>query len=334
MKNRLNLILTICFTIFSFSLSAQGLYGGLEVSYGLPASADQYLGAKTVENIPPADLISFANINTTVGQGLGAHLLLGYNFTPSFGFEFDVSYFIGSAARIEERTTEKSWIGNPPALATGGPGIRYNEVSSQQIRVAPTVVIRGAGARFRPIAKFGLLIPVGGSAKSVTFIDDPYLVSPLVPAFPQYNGTVSTFQEATIEAEISGAFSVGFQSGLGFEMRLSDALDLRANLYYQALRVKRHSLEIKSAEVTFIEDLPNEDVMYLLNLGGAFAYTEYYDEINQAELEAAEALVDANGETTYGTTANPARALREDGNYNNLGLDVGIIFNLGRGSEN
>jgi len=328
MKYQLNLLLTICLVLCVSSLSAQGLYGGLEVSYGIPASGDQYLQGKTVESSPPDQFVSIGNINTTVGQGLGAHLLLGYNFNPTFGFEFDVSYFIGQAARIEERTTPDAWLGNPPDGVAAYSGIRYNEVSSNQIRVAPTVVLRGSGSRIKPIAKFGLLIPVGGSAKSVTYIDDPYLVSPLVGAFPQFNGTTSTFKEAQIEAEIAGAFSVGFQSGLGMEMRLSDALDLRANVYYQGLRVKRHSLSINSAEVTFIEDLPNEDVMYLLNLGGAFAYTEYYDEINQADLEAAQAKDD------YGTAANPARALREDGNYNNFGLDVGIIFNLGRGSEN
>jgi len=335
MKNRLNLILALCFTLCSLNISAQGLYTGLDISYGLPASGDQYLNGKTVETRPSSDpavvaFESFGNFNTSVGQGLGIHLLLGYNFNPSFGFEFDVSYFMGQATRIEERNSTEAWLGNPPGNGLVGPGIRYNEVSSRQIRVAPTVVIRGSGSRLRPIAKFGLLIPVGGAAKSTTVITDPYFVSDLINLFPQFNGQTSTFKQANIEAEIAGAFSIGFQGGAGIEYRLSEALDLRANVYYQALRVKRESLTITSAEVEFVEDLPNEDVMPLLSAGGAYAYTEYYDEIDVVEDAANQLLVDANGDNTYGTTANPARALREDGNYNNLGLDIGIIFNFGR----
>lgn len=328
LKRLIPIIMILC--LFSLStVTAQGLYGGLEVSYGIPASGDQYLQGKSEEIdislSAPISYKSIANFNTSVGQGFGAHLLLGYNFNPTFGFEFDITYFISSPTRIEERSTVEAWQGNPPAGALSGPGIRYNEVSSKQIRVAPTVVIRGSGSRIRPIAKFGLLIPVGGSAKSVTVIDDPYLVSPAVGIFPEFSGITSTFQKATIDASIAGAFSVGFQSGIGAEIRLTDALDLRANAYYQGLRVKRESLTINSAEVELVEDLPNIDVMYLLNLGGAYEYTEYYDEIDVTTL-------DISAED-YGTAANPAKALREDGSYNNFGLDVGIIFNLGRRAD-
>jgi len=138
MRNCYLLLIILCVAFSTECVNAQGLYGGLDISYGIPAASDQYLQAKTVESTPPDQFVSIANINTSVGQGLGAHLLLGYNLNPTFGFEFDVSYFLGSPTRIEERTTPSAWLGNPPSGANSGTGIRYNEVSSNQIRVAPT----------------------------------------------------------------------------------------------------------------------------------------------------------------------------------------------------
>lgn len=187
------------------SISAQGLYVGLQGGYGFGTPGDK-IGAETV--ITSTGDQTSTSIISSFGGGTNAGLNVGYMFTEHIGAELGFSYFLGS-----EVTSDHVTVPTGELLVTR---------KTTQTRLAPSIVLT-TGGDFAVYTKAGLMLPVGGS----TIIDYSDETNPL----------------ATVDRgfEAKGAMSIGFQGALGANYKLSDNLSIFGELSAVNLRVKSAS---------------------------------------------------------------------------------------------
>ncbi len=316
---------------------AQGGYTRVGIGYGFASGVNSSLGPTTLTSLgsqithigEPNETSS--NIYGSLGKGLQTNIAAGYMFNPYFGLELGFMYNYGQKTIIEEFTND-----------TGGYDRSDSRTIQYQLRPAFTFV--GGTGNIAPYARVGAIIPVGGGTYGSRESNDPSIVSPLIPLL------IPEGESFVAESVARGKFTVGVDAAIGIKYRLSDRLSLNGELFYNALRVKRKSYEVTKAAL--VDGNRNEiDVLPALSAGGAYAYTEYKDEIDAEEFaeyqtQAQQAFLnnppDLSGvdprllgfyTTLYGTKDYPAWELRNDGLFNTLGLQIGITYSFGGGGD-
>ena len=296
---KLKLLVTICFLVASVcTLDAQGLYVRAGLGYGMGTTKDAF-GMK-IDNYGSENQ-STTQLFTSLGGGLNGHLGIGYMFSPNFGIDIAGLYLLGSRVLVDEKTN----------------GSQYDRSESytRQLRVIPSLVVDAGLEKISPYARLGLVVPVAGASYGERESNAPEFVSTIIPAIrPDATG----FEAKSVA---KGALSIGIKTSLGINYNLNESLAIYGELAHTNLRIKRASYEVEKAELSYPSQ-DNEDVISLLSLGGAYAYTEYQNELSTSELEK------AMGEDNYGTKDNPALAITEDANFNAFGINIGIKFSF------
>jgi len=229
--------------------SAQGLYAGFQVGYGMASSSD-VLGTTTV--VTSTGDQTETNIYGTLGGGTSFGLNLGYNFSEHFGAELGVNYFLGSAVSVTEVTVPTGEV-----MATA---------QSSQVRLAPMLVVT-TGGDFAVYGKGGLVLPVSGA----TTLEVRNTTNPLIGEVQQ-------------DFETKGAISVGFQGAVGVNYKLSDNLSLSGELSAVNLRIKAatrsmtrnpvggtdvlESMDTYDKETTYVDELGSSSNNAAYNLTG------------------------------------------------------------------
>lgn len=208
------LIFTVSTILIGSTAMAQGLYGSVNVGYGLGLPA-QVLG--TDYEITSTGSETRTNINGTLGAGLNFGITPGYMFSEHFGVELGINYFMGSKI-VASRT--KTPFGTAEATA-----------HSNQLRLLPALVVSSGGDKFKVYAKAGLVLPVIGT--TFTKAEDTGAGGP---------GTGSTR-----ELETKGSFSIGFNGVLGVNYGLSEKLSLFAELSGMNLNIAAKEREVVTA---------------------------------------------------------------------------------------
>lgn len=90
-------------------------------------------------------------VNLNLGKGLNFGVSFGYMFNDHFGAELGIGYFLGSKNTFEQSFTDS--LGNNTSFK--------GEMSANQIRFNPMLVVSSDFKDFMPYAKFGLVIGVG-----------------------------------------------------------------------------------------------------------------------------------------------------------------------------
>lgn len=291
-------------TLFIFGttliLTAQGFYVQPGISYLSPATND--VVGVTADNALNAEEAVNGVILGSYGSGLGLDLGLGYMFSRNFGFDLGISYVLGKETLIEEFTDGSSYD--------------RSYATNKRLTLSPGFIIDAGSETLSPFARFGLLIPVAGQTDGLRTSNNPALVSSIIPAlYP----TATGFEAESIA---KGQFSVGFTGAFGLRYQLNEMISICGSIGYTGLRINRNTYEVSRAEL----DLPEgkEDVLALLSLGGAYPYTEYFDEVDTQEL----ADYIATSGDAYGTKEAPARAVVEGASFSTFNISLGARFSF------
>ena len=288
-----------------FYISARGGYAfsvSSSVAVGSPESGNGYINVDKGKRIKES-----ANYYGTGGPGLTFALAPGYMFNKHIGAELGIHYFMSEVLPL----TDRSEIDPQGALNVFKVQLRAR---SNQVRVAPSVVIRGGGEHFTPYMKFGVLLPVYGN---------------VVLESEQYFETSNDITKVSQRDVLDGAPSVGYQAAVGASFPLRKYLEL----YVEAEII---TLTIKAAKLTTVK----VDKIYTDKASGE---TATYD-INSKDVSTGEPLISVSElqvvykdkiDDTDNTYANPKfdpklprNELARLANYNSLGVHVGLRYSF------
>ncbi len=290
-------------------------YVRFNVGYGFGNGGSQPAGANIITSIgsnifnqgEPDE--TRKNIYGSLGKGLQANLALGYKFNKYFSGEFAFVYMKGSSERVESFTYSDGRFDR-------------SEVYTNQFQIRPGLVFEADNnSKLVPYARVSLIVPVSGGSFGERESNDPTGLADEDDVVAQL--ILSQFEAFEAESVARGMPTLGFEGTLGIKYKVTDRLNIHAELFHNALRVKRKTYEVTRATL-IAADGSETDAIPLLSIGGIYPYTEYKDEINASEL----AAYQAEAGIEYGTEAFPAWELREDFNFNSLGLSIGVSFNF------
>lgn len=258
----------------SGAVSAQGPYVGINVGYGFGA--------------PGTDIGSTINATTssysetqvfgTLGGGLNAGLNVGYMFSEHIGADLGLNYFMGSTVRSRDVTS-------PSGTVTV-------DSKSTQMRIAPSIIV-STGGTFAGYARFGLVLPVGGS--TVT----------------EYRDNTSGSMVA-IDYESKGMPSLGFQGAIGVSYELSDKLSLFGEFSPVVMQIKSKSRTMTAYTVD------GQD-----NLGNLTTYDK--EQVSVDELTNSSNNTSTNPNAS---DASPEDVLATSTNFNGAFISVGVKFHF------
>ncbi len=180
----------------------------------------------------------------TFGGGARFGVAGGYWFTPSFGAELNFYYFHGF---------KQLYGGSENAR-----GASYKrQAYSYQLRATPSLVVQAPEGKFRPFARFGVVLPLWGRL--------------IVEENWAYNSTRGTREK---ETEIYGKFSLGFESSVGVTYAVNERLGIYLQATYTGLRIRSDRAEVTVDAETAVDGTATN------NLDGAetiFTRIEFQD---------------------------------------------------------
>ncbi len=193
MKNFKKILLVLAISFVSSSMFAQGAYVSLNAGYGLGTSTMSLENYGFTNYTGKTNSYTDEQIFLSLGKGINLNGAFGLMFNENLGAEIGVSYLMGS-----ETESESSYSSG---------GLDKYTISSNMLRVAPSLVFSSNMGGFSPYAKFGVLIGKG----TIDFANEY---------------TSSTGDESITEVELKGGMSFGLNAAVGALFTLSDNMSL------------------------------------------------------------------------------------------------------------
>lgn len=268
-------------------LAAQGFYAGAQFGYGIATTNDVFTNTDEERNAT-GQTISRKNIYGTVGGGFTAQANVGYFVNPHLRFDLGFYYLLGKESLNRRLTT-------PTETYTG-------HVSTQQMRLTPSIVVQTGHGKVQPYARFGIVVPVGGKTTSTE----------------RYEHATNGDNSIKV-TEIRGAFSLGFESGAGIAYNATDNLSITAEIVYTGLRIKSATAEVVEWETNFGGVSNNE----IEDANTIALQTTFVDALTN---ESNNLFVNSTG--TINNDA-PFEELARRVNFSAVALRVGAIYRFG-----
>jgi hypothetical protein len=162
------------------------------------------------------------NFYGTGGEGFTSGVGVGYFFNKNLGVEMGISYFQSKTSLAQQTILE------------GGNfrGTLLFYARSQQLRILPSLVIRGSDKGVQPYARMGFVVPVMGEVRINNILEND----------ATYNATTfdDTDTKERIENDIvfNGAPSWGYNSAFGINIPIEPNLSLCVEAELITLGVK------------------------------------------------------------------------------------------------
>ncbi len=190
MKNFRKVLMVFAISFISISMFAQGPYISFNAGYGMGTSTmslDNYGFTNYTSN---PDSYTQEQIFLSLGEGININGAFGLMFNENLGAEIGVSYLMGSETEAKD-------------VYSSGDGLTTYAISSNMLRVSPSLVFSANMGGFKPYAKFGMLIGKG----TIEF---------------KYEDNDPSGDEYIRHAEFGGGLALGLNAGVGALFSLSD----------------------------------------------------------------------------------------------------------------
>jgi hypothetical protein len=267
----------------------------------------------------------------------------GYSFSGSFSYMFNDNFGVDvELSYLRSSNINDAFIDIDTSNVEGKRYFAEQTSFTKMFRIAPMIVVQGnKEKKFQPYAKFGLLMPLFGATYINMYIDDEtglqaYRLLPVInpgdiEIMEQNFGIFPPIPtESTVEAKTLGAFSLGFASRFGVNMKVGEKISVFAELESNMLSVKA-----KNTEVTkFRTEVSNKELADFANsIGITTVYntedipniiinTNYVDEVNQNSNRS----FDTNAANFDKNKPLEQKSFRD--NYNSFGLFVGVKYSF------
>ena len=245
----------------------------------------------------------YENVYGTGGAGFNAGIEMGYQFNKYVGVELGVHYFMSETTRPEYVTKDFGGGFKTSALF---------EAHSNQVRVAPSLVIRG-GTGFAPYVRLGLMVPVIGNV----VVDNNVYIT-----------TGASTQHLEQRIILDGAFSLGYNTAFGLTLPVEKNLSIYAEAEVLTIGIKAAKSEIIAAKSTLTE--PNGNLLGIdydnnVNIYRYDREVVYVDKLTPAS----NVRQDPNNPSTVGFTYDPDKPRNELSritSYASVGFNVGVRY--------
>lgn len=225
MKIKIKIILIIfAATLLTNKLFSQGIYAKINAGYGLQMSS-QKIDYFHITNYS-IDTVSstYERVNTSLGIGFTYEGAFGYMFNKNIGAELGVSYLLGTKIN-----TKQVLIGS----------IRNNSLSSNMLRINPSIVIAFDFKKINPYAKLGLIIGLG----KIMYEDD-------------YTSS-SGLTAVTEKMELNGGIALGLNAGIGTTYNISNRISLFGEINMVNLSYSPTKGILTESNLNGVDRLPN-----------------------------------------------------------------------------
>lgn len=192
MKTFKSLLIVFVITLITNNLFAQGVYININAGYGFNISSqtlDYYFDL--YNHTRDTDSDNYENVYVSLGKGLNFGGTFGYMLNKNIGAELGISYLLGAESKAKQEYS----------------GIKRNHIlSSNMLRIIPSLVIASGFNDINPYAKFGLIIGTG--SLMYEYDDDD-------------NG-----DKTIIKTKLNGGLALGLNAGIGAIFYLNDNMSL------------------------------------------------------------------------------------------------------------
>lgn len=241
------------------------------------------------------------------GEGLNAQIRAGYFFNEMFGIELGLGYLHGAD---QVRDSFRSYYG--PSSATPTTEVVDAKAYARAYGLSAALVYN---FNEKVYGKFGAITKLGGKT-----------VVELTRSTSTPFGPVVT----TGKQEYYGRIPLGFIAALGYKHKLTDKLNLFAELEYLGINVTRD--KSKFTELTINAPAIPANALgagsaaipeYTWNLGQApYDHPVYKKLYAPTEISYEDSLANPN--------TDPTKALSEVSPYSSFGINVGITYSFGK----
>jgi opacity protein-like surface antigen len=250
------------------------------------------------------------------GQGFRVGLVGGYQFNNILGLELGVNYFNSAEQDMMKQNVFNNGV-NVLNLRTVGKVRAFD--------LAPALVFRiPSTGKFQPYTKVGVIIPVAGYLQINTAINDQ------TGQIAASQGTVSPAGTRTNlvlnrEEQINPNPTIGFQSALGFDYKISNRISVFSELEYRNVSVGGKDKELKKYDgtATVVLNATNAPAgsrtLTLDEQSVGDREVKYHKTINSG--------MNVKGSANYDPT-KPSDELRSYINIGGLGLNVGLKIKI------
>ena len=260
--------------------------------------------------------VSETALTGSFGQGFRAGLVGGYQFNTVLGLELGVNYFNSAEQDMMKQNVINNGV-NVLSLHTVG--------KVRALDIAPALVFRiPSTGKFQPYTKVGVIIPVAGYLQINTAVNDQSGQIAAAQGTASPTGTRTTLV-LDREEKINPNATIGFQSALGFDYKISNRLSVFSELEYRNVSVggKDKELEKYSGSATVVVNATNTPAgsrtLSLNEQPLGDREVKYHKTINST--------MNVKGAANYDPT-KPSDELRSYINIGGLGLNVGLKIKI------
>ena len=256
---------------------------------------------------------TYKPVKGSYGQGMNFSLGLGYTVNKYFNFELGISY-IKSATISCDQTRQLT-------LADGSsvqylPYYLFAHITSNAfgISISPAFTVQAPikRSKFMPYVRAGISMPVyGGLTDHVTIYQNSSIAA--LVKYPYYLGT-----NTDVTLKTQGAASLGFNGAVGIKYNILPFLCVfvEANGQYLTTRAKSAQITQWDADgVSLLGSAANDRSVYRTQ----------FNFVNQLNGTSNNAQYNPN----Y-LTSQPKQDIGPTGTFSNLGLNIGLTFNLSK----
>ncbi len=351
---RINQITTLILCLFlAVSVNAQeeetekrkiGLFVKANVGYGFSVVPSVLGQDRSLDNAE--------NIYGTSAPGIYPGIGIGYMFNKFVGIQLAFDYSLGTS-KVHDVTFEDM----PASIQAAGQEftllnafvLQEREFRTRQMRLSPSIIVRGGSGKLAPYARFGVMIPVAGHTDTnvrATLTSTEINLPIPIPGLPDLSG-VSLAGEVEGKARTEGQFSVGFDAALGLEYQVTDLISVFGEAHLVALTIKSKQTIVSQYDGTYrlenspisLEELLTGVNTFLGFLGqdplelAALGLYSSIDEVplSEKEINYVDALNGSTNNPAYNDNFDPNSALDELAlreNYSSIGIQLGVKFNF------
>lgn len=225
----------------------------------------------------------YEQVNVSLGKGLSFEGTFGYMFNENIGTELGVSYLLGSSTEAKRIENYTDYISTQSII----------NISSNMLRINPSVLLKTKGNVLNPYAKLGIVIGVGkilfGSASTGKYIDSE----------------VELNQEMNLE--LDGGFAFGISSAIGADFTSYDNMS-----FFAEINTINMSYAPTKGEVTkFNENGENQLTSLTVSEKEVEFVDSYTRNYNNDEID-----------------SEPSKELKQKFPFSSIGLNIGLRIKL------
>lgn len=258
---------------------------------------------------------TYKPVKDSYGHGMNFTLGLGYTINKFFNFELGISYLksVTISANQTRQLTEPAGSGGAVQYL---PAYLYAHITSNAfgISISPAFTVQAPikHSKFMPYVRVGISMPVyGGLTDHVTITQNTGLA--FLQNSPYYLGATTN-----ITLKTQGALSLGFNGAVGVKYNILPFISVFVEANGQYLTTRSKSSQITQWDADGVSKIGSAAT-------DRSVYRTQFNFVNQLNGTSNNAQYNPN----Y-STSKPKDDIGPTGAFSNLGLNVGLTFNLSK----